>query len=43
MEINMTGLEQIREETCKAELIKQQEEELYSNTMAEYKKYQKSA
>lgn len=43
MNINMTGLEQIREETCKSELLKQQEEELYNNTKAEYKKYQKSA
>lgn len=43
MNINMTGLEQIREETCKSELLKQQEEELYNNTKAEYRKYQKSA
>lgn len=43
MKIDMTGLEQIKEETCKAELLKQQEEELYNNTITEYKKYQKSA
>ena len=43
MNINMTGLEQIREETCKSELLKQQEEEMYNNTKAEYRKYQKSA
>lgn len=43
MIINMTGLERIREETCKNELLKQQEEELYNNTKAEYRKYQKSA
>ena len=43
MKIDMTGLEKIREETCKAELLKQQEEEMYNNTIAEYKKYQKSA
>lgn len=43
MIIDMTGLERIREETCKSELLKQQEEELYNNTKAEYRKYQKSA
>lgn len=43
MIIDMTGLERIREETCKSDLLQQQEEELYNNTKAEYKKYQKSA
>ena len=43
MNIDMTGLEKIREETCKSEVLKQQEEELYNNTIAEYKKYQKNA
>lgn len=43
MEINMTGLERIREESKKNEILKHQEEELYNNTKAEYKKYQKSA
>lgn len=43
MEINMTGLERIREETRKSEILQQQEEEIYNNTKAEYRKYQKSA
>lgn len=43
MIIDMTGLERIREETCKSDLLQQQKEEMYNNTKAEYRKYQKSA
>jgi hypothetical protein len=43
MIIDMNGLERIREETCKSEILKQQKEEMYDNTKDEYRKYQKSA